>query len=252
MPTTLRGNGFHHTVSTPAKPSNQNVSEAERVLSVVGGGLLALFGVSRKSPGGFLLSALGAGLVYRGVTGHCPAYSALGLSTAQRPAGATGVPAGRGLKISKAIQVTRAAPDLYRFWRNLENLPRIMPYLRSVTSHGNHSHWIATGPLGIQLQWDAEIINDVPEKLIAWRTLPGSDVDSAGSVHFHPLTSGWATKVTVTLKYDPPAGKVGSAVAALLGKDPEKQLEMDLRRFKQIMETGELPLSRGQISGLSG
>jgi uncharacterized membrane protein len=252
MPTTLRGNGFHHTVPAPATPSTQNVSEAERVLSMVGGSLLALFGVSRKSPGGLLLSALGAGLVYRGVTGNCPAYSALGLSTAQRPAGATGVPAGRGLKLSKTIQVTRAAPDLYRFWRNLENLPRLMPYLRSVTSHGNRSHWIATGPLGIQLQWDAEIINDVPNKLIAWRTLPGSDVDSAGSVHFHPLTSGWATKVTVTLKYDPPAGKVGSALATLLGKDPERQLEMDLHRFKQIMETGELPLQRGQISGLSG
>jgi uncharacterized membrane protein len=237
----LRGNGYHRSASSPAAIPARNISETERTLSLLGGGLLALYGISRLSPGGLLLSLVGAGLVYRGATGRCPVYSALGISTAPSAAVSTCVAAGRGDKVTKSVQVARPASDLYRFWRNLENLPRFMPHLLSVTTQDHRSRWVAAGPLGVHLQWDADIINDVPGKLIAWRSLPGADVDNAGAVQFQPLALDGATRVTLTLKYDPPAGKVGAMVASLLGSDPEKQIEDDLRRFKQLMEIGELP-----------
>jgi len=218
------------------------------MLSLVGGGLLTLVGLAKRNPGGVLLSALGAGLLYRGATGNCPLYSQLGLSTAPRLASATSVPAGRGVKVTKTIHVNRPAAELYRFWRNLENLPRIMPHLRSIVVHGNRSHWVAVGPLGFMVHWDAEIINDIPSELIAWRSLPGSEVDNAGSVHFAAAPGGLGTRVTVSLKYNPPAGKVGAAVASVLGSDPEKQIDEDLRRFQRLMEGSDTPPSWGGLA----
>jgi uncharacterized membrane protein len=187
-----------------------------------------------------LLTALGAGLAYRGATGHCSLYSTLGISTAQSSRGpATSVVAGKGVKVEESITVNRAPADLYCYWKNLENLPRFMRHIHSITTEGNRSHWTVKGPLGISFEWDAEIINDRANELIAWRSLPGAAVDNAGSVHFEAQPGGRETCVSVSLKYDAPAGRVGTAVAHLFGKDPKAHIQQDLRRFKELMEAGE-------------
>lgn len=220
-----------------------NVGGSERWASGVAGGLLALYGLSRGSLFGLGLAAVGGGLLYRGVTGHCYGYGVLGVNTCRRRAPATSVPAARGMKIERSVTVNKPVSEVFRFWRRFENLPRFMDHLRSVTTNGNRSHWVAKAPLGFEVSWDAEIVNEEQDRLIAWRSLPGSTVDNAGSVHFTPAPGGRGTEVRVALKYDPPAGRLGAAVAWMFGEEPGMQVTDDLRRFKQIMETGELAAS---------
>ena len=154
------------------------------------------------------------------------------------------------VKVEKTVTINKSAQDLYRFWHNFENLPRFMKHLAAVRNLGNkRSHWVARGPLGKQVAWDAEIITEEPNRLIAWRSLEGSEVATAGSVHFTPAPGGRGTEVRVEMKYDPPAGKVGALIAKLFGEDPARQIQEDLRRFKQLMETGEIPKAQGQLSG---
>ena len=124
-----------------------------------------------------------------------------------------------------------------------------MRNLESVKVDGDRSHWVARGPLGHSVEWDAEIVNRRENELIAWRSLEGSQVDTAGSVHFVPLGGDRGTEVRVVLKYDPPGGRIGSAVAWLFGASPERQIREDLRRFKQVMETGTVPTIEGQPHG---
>jgi uncharacterized membrane protein len=225
-----------------------NVSDAERWASALGGAALALYGLKRGMLGGLLLALGGGSLVYRGLSGCCPLYDALGIDTAgAAKAPATSVPAKRGFKVEKSVTINRSPADLFRFWRKLENLPLFMTHLQSVTTtHGNRSQWVAKAPLGMRVGWDAEIINEKENELIAWRSLEGADVDSAGSVHFLPAPGGHGTVVKVVLKYDPPGGAVAAAFAKLFGEDPGSQIEEELRRFKQLMETGEVPRTNGK------
>jgi uncharacterized membrane protein len=223
--------------------SKVNVGEYERYASAIGGGALALFGLTqgirRGSWGGFALALIGGSLIYRGTTGHCNVYEAAGINTA-----GTGVdnpivtvPADRGVKVEESVTINKSPEELYRFWRNFENLPRFMDHLESVkTSGANRSHWVAKGPAGSSVQWDAEIYNEKENELIAWRSLEGADVDNAGSVHFTPATGGGGTEVRVSLKYNPPGGIVGAAIAKLWGEEPAQQIREDLQRFKQVME----------------
>ena len=222
-----------------------NVGEVERWVSLLGGGLLALDGLRRGSLGGLVEAGAGASLLTRGLTGHCGLYATLGINTA-RHGPAASVSAGRGVKVVKAVTINRPAEELYRFWRNFENLPRFMRHLESVKVEGNRSHWIARAPAGFTVAWDAEIINEQPNTLIAWRSLEGSQVSTAGSVHFSRAPGNRGTEVRVTLKYDPPAGKLGTLVARLFGEEPGQQIDEDLRRFKQLTEAGEIPTTRGQ------
>jgi uncharacterized membrane protein len=150
----------------------------------------------------------------------------------------------RGIHVEVAQTINRPASDLYGFWRNFENLPKIMNHLESVTKlDEQRSRWVAKGPAGQNVQWDAEVINDEPDRLIAWRSLGGSTVDNAGSVRFIEQGEG-KTDVQVTIDYIPPAGKVGSWVAWLFGQEPKQQIEADLQNFKQMMELGELTAPR--------
>jgi uncharacterized membrane protein len=227
-----------------------NVGDIERWVSTLGGGALAGYGLTRGTLGGLALAALGGSLVYRGLSGHCMCYQALGISTAEPQGPATSVRAGHGVKVEKAITIDKPPEELYRFWRNFENLPRVMTHLRSVQGkEGNRSHWVAKAPLGMSIEWDAEIHNEKPNELIAWRSLEGSEVDTAGSVHFTRAPGGRGTEIHVTLKYDPPTGKIGAAVAKLFGQEPGQQIQEDLRRFKQVMEAGEIPTTEGQPTG---
>ncbi|HVF56464.1 MAG TPA: SRPBCC family protein [Pyrinomonadaceae bacterium] len=233
-----------------------NVGQAERWVSAIGGGALALYGLTRGSLGGVALALLGGSLIYRGTTGHCNVYDAMGYSTAEggslRNSENVSVRGGHGVKVEKSVTISRSPEELFRFWRNFENLPRFMNHLESVHVTGaTRSHWVAKAPAGTTVEWDAEIYNEKENELIAWRSLEGADVDSAGSVRFEPATGGRGTTVRIVLKYDPPGGAVGAAVARLFGENPEQQIEEDLRRFKQVMETGEAATVEGQTSGRS-
>jgi uncharacterized membrane protein len=227
-----------------------NVGQVERWASVLGGGLLMAAGLSRRSGLGLVMAGVGGSLVYRGLSGHCPMYQTLGLNTSsEKHSSVASVAAGAGVKVNEAVTINRPAADLYRFWRNLSNLPKVMRHLESVRVDGEHSHWVAHGPLGHRVEWDAEIINDRPNEMIAWRSLEGSEVGTAGSVHFAPAPGGRGTEVHVSLKYDPPLGKVGSWAAWLLGEEPNLQVREDLLRLKQLMEAGEIATVAGQPSG---
>lgn len=187
-----------------------------------------------------MLTALGAGLIWRGYTGHCGCYAALGIKTAVRQP-ATSVPARQGIKLEKTIVIEQPAAVLYRFWRRLENLPQVMRHLKSVRSiDSQHSRWVAEGALGQDLEWDAEIINEREDEMLAWASIPGGDLETAGSVHFRPQGDE-RTDLTVSLKYNPPAGKIGAHIATLLGSGLERKLDEDLNTFKQTMETGMAP-----------
>ena len=234
--------------------SKVNVGQAERWASAIGGGALALYGVTRGSLGGIALALVGAALLQRGYTGHCNLYEAMGYSSAGdselRNSENVSVPAGRGIKVEKSVIINRSPAELYRFWRNFENLPRFMNHLESVTvTDEKRSHWTAKAPAGRSVEWDAEIYNEKENEMIAWRTLEGADVASAGSVHFEPAAGGRGSVVRVVLKYDPPAGKLGAFVARLFGENPEQQIDEDLRRFKQLIETGEVSTTEGQPAG---
>lgn len=233
-----------------------NVGQTERWVSAVGGGALAVYGVTRGSLGGIALALLGAALVQRGYSGHCNVYEAIDYNTSGdaglRNSENVSVPAGRGIRVEKAVTISRSPEELYRFWRNFENLPRFMNHLESVRVTGEKtSHWVAKAPASTSVEWDAEIYNEKENELIAWRTLEGADVASAGSVHFESAAAGRGTVVRIVLRYDPPAGKLGAFVARLFGENPEQQIDEDLRRFKQLIETGEVATTEGQPSGRS-
>jgi uncharacterized membrane protein len=154
------------------------------------------------------------------------------------------------IPIVAALAVDRSPEDLYRYWRDFTNLPRFMTHLESVELTGDRrSHWKARGPAGSSVEWDAEITEDRPNEFIAWRSIEGADVDNEGSVRFAPAPGGRGTFVTVEMQYRPPMGTLGAAVAAWFGEDPTQTVKMDLRRFKQVMETGEAITTQGQPAG---
>src|ERR1700752_3096821 len=192
----------------------KNIGMDERWISAIGGGALVLYGLKHRSFIGMALGLLGGNLIYRGIAGYCGLYNALGISTAERSRGSASVEASRDIKIDKSIKINRSPEELYRFWRNFENLTRFMENLESVkTSDGNRSHWIAKAPMGKTVEWDAEIINEEENRLIAWRSLEGADVDNAGSVRFERAPDERGTEVKVSLIYNPPGGKIGAIIS---------------------------------------
>ncbi|WP_307854515.1 SRPBCC family protein [Micromonospora sp. C31] len=158
----------------------------------------------------------------------------------------------RVIDMEVAVTVNRSPAEAYRFWRDLENLPRFMSHLDAVrTDDLRRSHWIARGPAGRRIEWDAEIVDDQLNRSLAWRSLPGTRVPNAGRVRFVPAPGDRGTEVRVRLRYAPPAGALGRAVAKLFGEEPEQQVRDDLRRFKQVVETGEVVRSEGSPDGIS-
>jgi uncharacterized membrane protein len=214
-----------------------NVGRTERIVSGLAAAAVAVVGIRRKRLRPLLLPLAGS-LLSRAVTGHCAVNRALGRNSARRDrvSPVASVPRGQGIKVERSVVVNRPFQEVYHFWRNFENLPRFMDHLESVSVlDENRSHWVAKAPAGMRVEWDATIHNQIENQLIAWRSLPGADVNNAGSVHFTPIGEG-QTEVRVVLSYDPPAGKLGAAVAKLLGEEPAIQVDDDLRRFKQVME----------------
>lgn len=217
--------------------SDTNVRPDERWFSALSGAALMAYGLRKPSWKGALLALGGGSLFHRAISGHCLLYNALGINT-NKPlkAGVVSVRHNRGIKIERSIWVDSPPAETYRFWRNFENLPRFMNNVESVIITGEkRSHWVVKGPAGIRVEWDAEIHNEDENELIAWRSLENADVSHAGSVHFEPAGSG--TEVRIVLSYEPPAGRTGDTIMKLFGEEPERQIEEDLHRFRQVMQT---------------
>ena len=227
-----------------------NVGTEERIVSLLGGGALVGYGISRKSVPGYLLAGAGGYLALRGVTGRCPMYRTLGIDTSHEGRAEPRDFFERGIHVSRSITINKPQLELFEFWRDFTNLPAIMSHLKSVEIiDERRSHWVARGPMKASIEWDAEIINEEPNELIAWRSLEDAAVHSAGSVRFVPAPGNRGTQIRVELEYIPVGGKVGAAVAKLFGEEPGQQIGEDLRRFKQIMETGEISATKDQPRG---
>lgn len=219
------------------------------MLTGFGGSALLGYGIVRRDWIGAAVAGIGCALVVRGVSGHSFLYQGLRIDTSEQAnAPAASVRHNRGLKVERAVTIQKSPEELYHVWRNFENLPGFMSHLASVTvKDATHSHWVAKAPAGREVAWDAEIINERENELIAWRSLESSDIRNAGSVP----PGGRGTVVKVVLEYEPLAGKAGWLVARLFGENPDQQVREDLRHLKAIMETGEIPTTKGQSSGRS-
>jgi uncharacterized membrane protein len=155
----------------------------------------------------------------------------------------------RGIRVRKAITIDRPRDEVYRFWRNFENLPRFMQHLERVrVLDARHSRWTARGPAGASAEWLAELIDDQPNELIVWRSVDGATIPNTGSVQFTPASHG-GTAVLVELRYQPPGGRLAAVVAKLFGEEPEIQVGSDLRRLKQVLELGEVVHSDATVLG---
>jgi len=234
--------------------STVNVADVERWASALGGAALTAYGIKhlkRKSIAGAMVAAAGTTLIYRGATGRWPAGGSNGFNTAVgRTDTRAALSGSRGVNVEEVVRINRPAPELFRFWRNFEQLPAFMDHLVSVHQLDSvRSHWVAKAPAGRRVEWDAEIINEIPDELIAWRTRDQADVVSAGSVNFKIAPGGRGTDVRVRLQYHPPAGRFGAAIAWMFGEEPSQTILEDLRRFKRLMEAGEIPTVEGQPRG---
>lgn len=211
-----------------------NVGQTERWISMAAGAALAIYGLTRESmTGKAALSITGGYLFYRGQTGHCPAYQAFGINTAS---GVTGV------SIEKTITINRSPEEVYRFWHNFENLPRFMEHLESVRVYDDRrSHWVASVPGGLSFEWDAEMVEDVVNERISWRSLPNAEVDNQGSVEFRRVPGG-GTRLSFKASYAIPG--VAGATSKMFRYISEKQLEKELTQFKNLIESREVAGSR--------
>lgn len=211
-----------------------NVGAAERWASAVAGGALLYFGIRRRSWLGSLMALTGGNLLFRGAAGKSMIYRFLGITTAAAEK------AGAEIHVEKSVIIDRAPDEIYRFWRNFENLPRIMNHLKAVRIIDDRtSHWVAKGPAGMEVEWDAQLTEDLESRRISWQSLEGSEVKTLGSVSFEYTADARGTEVRVSLDYVPPAGRAGAALAKLFGEDPEIQIAEDLDRFKRMLESGE-------------
>ena len=205
----------------------QSLSPATRLLSSVGGSLLTLYGLKRKGVAGPVLSTAGLLLTARGMT-NIDTNSLLGLGTG-----------GNGIRVQKTINISAPIDEVYRFWHNFENFPLFMDHVKEVVVQNGISTWKVAGPAGSSIEFQAHITRDVPNELIAWETIPDSQIHHAGVVHFERNWDG-GTRVTVQMTYMPPAGVVGHKVAELFGVDPRQAMQDDLSRLKVLLEVNKM------------
>jgi uncharacterized membrane protein len=229
---------MHSTVRED--PSHPTLGAIERAAALTTATAVMAFGLSRRNLPGVCLAAAATPLAYRGLAGQWPrvgnGHAPARVRTRAALSGA------RGTHVRESVRLEKPIEEVYRFWRRLENLPRFMNYLSEVRELGNgRSHWVARGPAGMSVEWDAEVVNDIENKVIGWQSLPGSDVVSAGSVNFDTVRNGRSTQISVHLQYAPPAGRAGSTIAMMFGREPSQTIREDLRRLKQLLEAGEFP-----------
>jgi uncharacterized membrane protein len=230
---------------------NRRASDELRWLYGVGGAALLLWGFKRRSVAGTLVSSIGLDLLNWSFTGHY-LHEVLGLTALTSKGWRALVPHQLGVRVHRSLSVYRPVEEVYRFFRDFKNLARFLRHVNAIREiDDKHSHWYVKGPAGMEVEWDAEIINDQPNELISWRSVGSADVESTGSVRFEQAAGNRGTIVRVSLNYVPPAGALGAIIAKLFGEEPEKQIKDDLRRMKQILEAGEIASVEGQPQGTS-
>jgi uncharacterized membrane protein len=235
----------------PQPRAEINMAHDERTYSLLGGGALLVFALRY---GGLLrIPAMlaGLGLLYQGMSGKSPLNDALNRNSAVKtnPANVS-VPHEQGVHVTRAVTIDRPVEDLYTFWRDPANLPQVMGYVESVQPIGdNRTHWTIKLPKGATVEFDSEVYTDKPNEVISWRSLPGSQIQNAGSVRFVPAPAGRGTEVHLTVEFVPPGGPIAQAVLKLFGDAPNQYFAQYLRDFKQVMETGEKATTKGQTSG---
>ncbi|MBD2460309.1 SRPBCC family protein [Oscillatoria sp. FACHB-1407] len=230
----------------PGSGQEAALSDQEKWASIVGGGAMVLMGLQQRSLRGVLMAIAGGSMIYHGATSDKSITDKVG-----EAAGKVGEAAGlnKSIRVEKTVTINKSAEELYTFWHNFENLPNFMKHLKSVTVlDDRRSHWVANAPMGQSVEWDAETITDEPNRLIAWASVEGADVENSGFVRFQPAPADRGTEVKVVIEYAPPGGALTAAVAKLFGEEPEQQLGDELRRFKQLMEAGEIATTEGQPS----
>ncbi|MEX5218800.1 MAG: SRPBCC family protein [Nitrospira sp.] len=220
------------------------LSDLERLICGMTGTAFLLHGFGRRGWNGFVIFLLGGAFLYMGTTGRNSLYRHLGIHLVRTVTGR------QRHEVIRSMTINRPIGELFAFWRDFSNLPRVMSHLESVeVSSGRRSHWKAKAPGGLSVEWDAEIVNEKKDALIAWQSCEGSAVANWGAVRFIKAPGDRGTEVTVELEYEPIGGATGVALAKLFGEEPSQQIEEDLRRFKQVMETGETATTAGQPRG---
>jgi len=248
----------------------QNVGETERWASMIGGAIAALYGLRRGDGAGAVMAIAGGALVARGVTGFCPVYESLGVDSGEgryprrgvaRVSGLTERPvqqhgraavldASESQRIVRSVTINAPPEELYAFWRDFTNLPKVMEYIESVQIlDERRSRWRARTVGDAVVEWTSEIVRDEPNRFISWKTVGDAPVRHAGSVHFDAAPGGRGTEVRVEIDYDPPGGRLSRVIAAITGRDPGRQVMEELRRLKHIAETGEVPAHDGPRGG---
>lgn len=213
---------------------------AGRLAAVVGGAALVAFAARDRSWRSLGLALAGAPLVYRGATGHWPMRQARDERLAEL----------EPTLLETSVTVNRPRREVYDFWHKLENLPRFMRHLESVEERGDGiSHWVAKSPVGLRAEWDAEIVEDTEGEILAWRSLSGSQVHNTGSVLFEDAPGGRGTVVRVAMELSPAGNGLGRALGRMLLPITSQQVHEDLRRFKSLIEAGEIPTTQGQPVG---
>lgn len=256
----------HEGYYDEAQESRKNVGTAERWISALSGGLLLTMGLGKQDATGLAMTLAGSVLLHRGISGHSFIYDAMGNTgqsgrmsqmrggMQQRMGQAQGqikermrdMASEHAVRVEESVTIRKPVAEVYRFWRNLENLPRFMSHLATVkTLGGGRSHWTAKGPAGTKIDWDAMTTDERTNERISWRSLEGSQVPNHGKVEFRETQGGQATEVRVELEYHPPGGAVGAAVAKLFGEEPSQQIRDDLQQLKQKLESGEFVSTGG-------
>ena len=224
--------------STTEDKGNQNEGSGDtgKWASLIGGGAMVLMGLRQRSLRGALMAVAGGGLAYQAAKAQGGITEALGLD--------------KTIKVEKTVTINKPAAELYRYWHDFGNLSSFMKHVKSVTVvDSKRSHWVATAPLGATVEWDADIIEDRENEFISWASVEGADIDNSGFIRFKRATGDRGTEVKVVMEYAPPGGAATAAIAKLFGEEPEQQIGDDLRRFKMLMEAGEIATTEGQPKG---
>ena len=223
----------------PGSPTG-NISETERWGSLFTGSALVLMGLSQRSLRGALMALAGGSLAYHGATSEKSLQDKVGEATGLN----------KEIRVEKSVTILNKTPEeLYQFWRQLNNLPQFMKHLKSVqVISDTRSHWVASAPMDATVEWDADIIKDIPNELIAWASVEGAEIENSGFVRFKAAPPGRGTEVKVVMEYAPPGGQLTAAIAKLFGEEPEQQIGDELRNLKMLMEAGEIATTKGQPS----